>query len=464
MKLRQLDIAYFRCFKQYHIDFASEITVLIGKNGAGKSTLINSVHKALSFIFKKNTAKKNDRTLSSGIPSLKVELFDKNRDLERDPKTGLAYPHISIKAIGDFYEQTLEWEIYASTSTFNIQHSKYTKAFNKFIDIFDKEDVLPVLAFYSDSFPHVESKSTKESRTLMSLRNFGYFQWNEESACSSVWIDKYEKIWKEWDRYDRKIKDWEQSLENSINNKQKYSDDLKEKIESGIKERDKLAIEVNAIKDCLKKFTENDPVIEIQDLFLDVYDEKLCLETTKGDNPPFRKLPAGYKRLLYIVLDIAYRSYKLNGTTQSSGIVVIDEIDLHLHPSLEQSILQRLHDTFPHIQFIVSTHSALVIANLDTTIQENGNQANKVYMMEIDTEEPILLPNLYGVDYNATMRDFMETPARNENIKRLTDEFFSFKALNMEKEADSTYEKIKQVIGDDNNVVLQQIDERLKQL
>ena len=62
-----------------------------------------------------------------------------------------------------------------------------------------------------------------------------------------------------------------------------------------------------------------------------------------GKIHPFRKLPAGYKRMFYIALDIAYRCFFLtNGDRKDiGGIVIIDEIDLHLHPALEKIILRR---------------------------------------------------------------------------------------------------------------------------
>lgn len=474
MKLIHLDIEYFRCFKQYHIDFAPGITVLIGKNGAGKSTLMDAMHKALSFVFKKDTKVKNDRTLSSGIPSLRVEPFNKKRDLIRNEETGFAFPHISIKAKALFSDTTLDWEMYAPTSTFKMQSSNYSSAFTTFMDIADREKRLPVLAFYSDSFPHIESTKKKANKTLDSLRNFGYYQWNEETACSSIWIDKLKRAWKEWDRHDRKIKDLESNIRDStalvekgILSQSEANDNIsknKSALLAEIEKRKKFSPEINSIKECLVQFTKNDSVIEIQDIFLDIYEEELCIEDKAGDNPPFKKLPAGYKRLLYIVLDIAYRSYILNGTTQSSGIVIIDEVDLHLHPSLEQTVLQRLRDTFPNIQFIVSTHSALIIANLNTSTNDSI-QTNKVYMLHSNETEPKLLPNLYGVDYNAAMRDFMGTPPRNEDIKQLIDEFLSFKSMGLETEATSTYSKIEQLVDkDEEKTVLKEIEERLKEL
>ncbi|MDR1556944.1 MAG: AAA family ATPase [Tannerellaceae bacterium] len=448
MKLNSLDIEYFRCFKKYSIVFAPEITILIGKNGAGKSTLINAIHKALSFVFKKDTSVRDDITLTSGIPSLKVEPFNKKTDLVRNPETELAYPYISIKSKGTFFQSELKWEMYASTSTFSIQPSKYSEAFTKFMSIVDKENTLPVLAFYSDNFPHIPSNQTETTKELSSLRNFGYYQWNEESACSSIWIEKYKRVWKKWDRSDRKIKALEQRIRNC--NVQEDISDLRKELIPEIEERTNMEKEVHAIVDCLKKFTRNDLDMEIKDLFLDIYDEELCIKNAKGDNPYLEKLPAGYKRLIYIVLDIAYRSYILNGDTNSSGIVIIDEIDLHLHPSLEQNVIQRLHETFPDIQFIISTHSALVISNIDTSKDENGLQKNKVYRMDIDSETPILSANLYGISYDASLSDFMDTPPRNTTVKYLAEAYLRLEKRKEIDQAQKMVSELAMLIGEEN--------------
>ncbi|WP_455586602.1 AAA family ATPase [Bacteroides sp.] len=475
MRLNHVEIEYFRCFKQYIIDFAPGITVLIGKNGAGKSTLINAMHKALSFIFYKNTSAKEEQTITLGMKDLKVEPYDDKNDGVKNPLTGMAYPYIDIKAQGSFFGTELEWEMYASTSTFKIQPSKFTEAFTSFYNMYLRKNKLPLLAFYSDSFPHIEFRNKnkdEKKKVFKDLRNFGYFEWNEETACSSVWIERYEKAWHEWDRLDRRIKDWEESLAiYSKKYEEEKTDSLKVHIanlEKTLKSEPALRKikekEILAIKDCLRKFTKDDPDLEVNDLFVDVDENTLHIRDASGKAIPFLKLPAGYKRLLYIVFDIAYRSYILNGDTQSSGIVIIDEIDLHLHPSLEQSVLQRLRDTFPNVQFIVSTHSALVIANLDASKNAEGIQNNKVYMMQMGDEEPTALPNLFGVDYNAAMRDFMKTPDRNRDIKRLIDEFLTFRTLDMKAEAGSTFNKIKDILGSDNETVISEINKKASEL
>ena len=423
MYLKKLHIKNFRCFNDYDVEFAPRVTVLFGKNGAGKSTLIHAIHKALSFVFKRNTSEEKGFDLTSGFPELKVEQYTKT-DGVRDPKTGFLFPYIDINAFASFQGSSLEWDMYASTSTFNLQPSKYDLAHKEVINKVNETNALPFFAYYSDSFPHIP-KAKSITQQQQELRNLGYLDWNLESACSEIWISRLKDKWTLWDRADRNVKheenalrNCESMLNNNIISKEEYDEDVqlhKEKLQKALSERGKFDKEISEIKSCLIKFSKGDTNYEVTDIFDSIYEEDgLCLETKQGDNTPFHFLPAGYKRMYYIVLDIAYRSYILNGTTDAKGVVVIDEIDLHLHPELEQVVLERFMNTFPNLQFIVSTHSPLVLTGLETE-----GKPNKILRMEPNTNAPVLWPDVYGIDYNSGLEDIMGVESKNANLDHL---------------------------------------------
>ena len=426
MHLKKLHITHFRCFKSeegFEVEFAPRVTVLFGKNGSGKSTLIHAIHKALSFVFDRNIKDINDFDLTSGFPELKIEQFIKT-DGVRNQKTGLMYPDIDIKVNGSFQGLPLEWEIYALTSSYKLQSTKYKVAYGEVINKISETNTLPFFAYYSDSFPHIP-KPKSITQQQMELRNLGYLDWNKESACSELWISRLKDKWTLWDRADRNAKRAENTLRNydsllrdGIISKEEYDEDVplhKEKLQKALDEKGKYDNEVSEIKSCLVKFSKGDTNYEVTDIFNSIYEEDgLCLETKQGDNPPFHFLPAGYKRMYYIVLDIAYRSYVLNGTTDARGLVVIDEIDLHLHPELEKVVLGRFMDTFPNLQFIVSTHSPLVLTGLETE-----GKPNKILRMEPNTNAPVLWPDVYGIDYNSGLEDIMGVESKNADLDHL---------------------------------------------
>ena len=93
------------------------------------------------------------------------------------------------------------------------------------------------------------------------------------------------------------------------------------------------------------------------------------------------QLSDGIRNIFAVVADIAYRCLLLNpalgenAAQETSGIVLIDEVDMHLHPAWQQTILSDLRKAFPRIQFIVTTHSPQVLSSIETRhirMLENG--------------------------------------------------------------------------------------------
>ena len=193
---------------------------------------------------------------------------------------------------------------------------------------------------------------------------------------------------------------------------------------------------------------------------------ELNLVFKNGKNKLLNELPAGYRRLYSFVLDLAYRAYILNGNKEPSGVVLIDEIDLHLHPSLEQEVVQCLRDIFPNVQFIMTSHSAAVIANLDTTenvLNEDGNEipANQIVFMQEGQEEADVLPIIYGLDYNAALRDFMGSPSRNEDMKKKGDEYLAYCSMGLKEEANSIIGELESSLGK-NHEYVKELQEKAK--
>ena len=448
MYLKKLHISNFRCFRDYTIEFAPGITVLFGKNGSGKSTLIHAIHKALSFAFKNDKVEEGEITLASGFPSLRPNQYSKKEDIVRDEKSGLSLPDICIHAEADFLDTTLDWDMYALTSTFALQPSKYKTAYKLLMSRIKETGTFPVFAYFSDSFPHISTKASTLSKTQLSLRNLGYLGWDDETAYSDLWITRLTKIWTMWDRAKMNVRYEETALANCDNlkasgfiNENEYCEDVdlhRTRLEIAKKDFDKYNPEISSIRECLVNFSKKLPGIDVLDFFVSVYEEDgLCLETKDGQNPPFEKLPAGYKRIFYMALDIAYRSYILNGTTDSEGIVVIDEIDLHLHPALEQVILQCFQETFPNIQFIVSTHSPLVLTGVETE-----GKPNVILHMASDDTKPEVTHDIYGIDYNTGIEDVMGVESKNVELDYMVNLCAYMKKRNKMAQAENIMRRI----------------------
>ena len=101
--------------------------------------------------------------------------------------------------------------------------------------------------------------------------------------------------------------------------------------------------------------------------------DELTIELRMGQDDrrsPFHLLSDGYRSMVGMVADIAYRMAILNphlleeATRETPGIVLIDEVDLHLHPTWQRLVVDALLRTFPHVQFVGTTHSPFIIQDL----------------------------------------------------------------------------------------------------
>lgn len=470
MYLKKLHISNFRCFRDYTIEFAPGVTVLFGKNGSGKSTLIHAIHKALSFAFKNDKVEEGEITLASGFPSLRPNQYRKKEDLVRDEKSGFPLPDINIHAEADFLNANLQWDMYALTSTFALQPSKYKIAYQQLMSRIKETGTFPIFAYFSDSFPHISTKASTLSKVQLSLRNLGYLGWDDGTAYSDLWITRLTKMWAIWNRAKMNMMHEESALANcekfkasGIINENEYSEDVdlhRTRLENALKDFNKYNPEISSIRECLVNFSKKLPGIDVLDFFVSVYEEDgLCLETKDGQNPTFEKLPAGYKRIFYMALDIAYRSYILNGTTDSEGIVVIDEIDLHLHPALEQVVLQCFQETFPNIQFIVSTHSPLVLTGVETE-----GKPNVILHMASGDTKPEVTHDIYGIDYNTGIEDVMGVGSKNVELDYMVNLCAYMQKRGKEAQAENIMKRILDKFAKNRNEVEKMVEAKEKEL
>lgn len=421
MYLKNLHISNFRCFRNYTIEFAPGVTVLFGKNGSGKSTLIHAIHKALSMLMYtkneyENVTVKGKRkkklvgykTITRNNPYLHTKGF------ANDDFNNLEDSFIEIASTADFGPglTDVDWKMSAKANNSKLRPTEFEDAYLAFYFWQENGGQLPLLAYISDGFPHKEdNKKSQVKAKIRALRNFAYFDWDEEEGCTNEWILRLEgNLFRQAALLAKGVVKNEQGL---IARAQLQEEDEQEFQE--------LSHEQQCISECFNTFTSNSVFDSENAIKFNAFtlgrtkqnEGKLCIQTPKSEEYNFRKLPAGYKRLFNIVLDLAYRSYILSGksTTNNHGLVIIDEIDLHLHPQLEQVVLDCFKRTFPFVQFIVSTHSPLVLTGIETE-----GKPNVILNMTSGTTQPGLTHDIYGIDYNTGIEDVMGVEAKNVEL------------------------------------------------
>ena len=168
--------------------------------------------------------------------------------------------------------------------------------------------------------------------------------------------------------------------------------------------------------------------------------------TKQGQELIIDQLSDGEKGLLALAGDLARRlaiaNPGLSEPLQASGVVLIDEIELHLHPKWQRGIIPDLTRTFPNCQFIVTTHSPQIISQ----VKPEG-----IYILEkIDRNIVAMRPeSSYGRDSNRILEDLMDTPERPQEIKESLLELFRLIARGDLDSARLLHQKIADEIGAD---------------
>jgi hypothetical protein len=126
------------------------------------------------------------------------------------------------------------------------------------------------------------------------------------------------------------------------------------------------------------------------------------------------QLSDGERGLLALVFDLTRRLAIANPESDNPiaegvGLVLIDEIELHLHPKWQRDVLQRLRDIFKACQFVVTTHSPLVLGEVP---------ARCVRFLEfVNGKVGVTVPaEAYGMDANRILQEFMGAPVRNRQV------------------------------------------------
>ena len=169
-----------------------------------------------------------------------------------------------------------------------------------------------------------------------------------------------------------------------------------------------------------------------------------------GEEYPFDILSDGEKCYITLVCDIVRRLAIANPNgeiLQGEGIVLIDEVDLHLHPSWEATVMPKLHEVFPNIQFIVTAHSPLVASHFDGQVYGvmNGNVT--------------ALPRLFGLDYSTILQDWMGTRPENREVNSLIELYRAYTKHNMIEQAKEVKHRIIELFhGDVDAIVLKKIE------
>lgn len=335
MNILKLELTNFRSFESAAFQFNPEFTILIGDNAKGKTSVLDAIAKLLLIPF--YPARQAAGPYPPAIKDRDVRL--KSFKYE-DVITGEKQYPVIIMCEGEYKGETVKWQREIDDTgqrKTNMEDSLHFVFKSDFIKAQNGEEVLLSLISYygvKRMWPATNSimRSTKKDTDDFEVdsRMDGYIRSLMPTPNQSLlykWFKKYEL--------------------------------------AALQENKQFRI-LESIRESVRKC-----VPDCRRFFYEVKTDMLMIDLDDGQRIPFDYLSDGYRNMVAMVADIAHRAARLNphlgegAAEKTPGVVLIDEIDLHLHPKWQRSVVNSLRNAFPKIQFIATTHSPFIIQSME---------------------------------------------------------------------------------------------------
>ncbi|MEM8717774.1 MAG: AAA family ATPase [Cyanobacteria bacterium P01_G01_bin.39] len=369
MKVKQLQIDSFRGIKSLTLDFdLKEPTVFLGVNGSGKSSILDCLAILLSWF---NTGVQDIHRQGNDFSD-----SDINNQSEKTENEIMVYTNES---------ELISWTLKKIRDKWRVQEKRRERIVAGVYDLvqqayksYENNSYLPIAIYYpTQRFVLNVPLETKDN--LFDTLN-----------AYNLALDNKNIDFKDFF-------EWFRNREDLENENFKYNPD------SG-KDR-----ELEAVRTAIYQMLEG-----FSNLRVERYPLQMTLEKN-GQKLVVNQLSDGEKGLLAMVGDIARRLAMVSSfnkdALQGEAIVLIDQIELHLHPLWQREIISELKRTFPNCQFIITTHSPQVVSNI---------KPENIYVLETTAEGVTARhpQSSYGRDSNSILEDVMGVSERPLEIKQ----------------------------------------------
>lgn len=435
MRIQSLTLQNFKCFDHLELDFHPKLTLIVGANGSGKTSILEGAAIAMSTLFVKMD-RLSGRSIDKSLAHLKAFSIGSTKDIQPQ------YP-VTVKASAIIGTEEISWSRSLNKPSGNTTVIDARHIIDMGVHFLEQlregntSLILPLIAYYGTGRLWDYHREKQTDVFEVNSRSNGYIDCVDGSANIKLMVNWFSKM-----------------------TVQKYQNQ-----ELGLGGIPELEAVYSAMESCYRRITGSD-FVKIQ-YNMGTRELEVAYKDPSGElmRISMNQLSDGYKSTISLVADIAYRMAVLNPQllgqvcTETDGIVLIDEVDLHLHPTWQQQILKDLTEIFPKVQFIVTTHAPAVIS---TAKSEN------VIMLDAgEAYEPS--GEIHGKDINTIISGIMRSTERPAAIKDLFQQFYGWVDQGNIEKAEQVLECLKKKIGNDDseiagcNVKLKLLQMRRKQ-
>lgn len=391
MHLNRLQFKNYRLFTDLEIPLHDKLTVLVGGNGAGKTSVLEGAAIAIGTLFTKLDS-------VSGISIAKTDAHLKSYESGSTDDVQAMYP-VRIYANGSVDGKKIEWARSLNTSkgSMTVGEAKELISISETIQERlrkgDQSLILPVIAYYGTGRLWDNHREKRGETLQKNSRTNGYIDCLDGTANIKLMMSWFKNMTiKKYQRHER-----------------------------GLGPVPELEAVYQAIRTFLAAITGYSNIDVGYNLDIDELDifytdaSNLCMRI------PLSQMSAGYKGTISLIADIAYRMAALNPQlldqvlTKTDGVVLIDEIDLHLHPQWQKLILRDLTEIFPKVQFIVTTHAPAVI---NSAYSENLVILKDSQIMSAGSQ-------VYGKDVKSVLAEIMGVDDRPDQVSHMFKAFYA---------------------------------------
>ncbi len=419
LRIDKLELENYRCFDRLEITFDKQLTVLVASNGKGKTAILDAIAVAFG-------------TFVNATGYAKGAVFHREdvrliRARETQSKEMEAQYPLTLKCVGLIQNEQASWnrEFRTPKSATTTKDTKplveYGKSFISSV-VNDNQSVFPAISYYGTGRLWATKKLTKNKKKHSTSRLSGYIDALDPQSSYKAFAEWFEYVCKS--EFETIMEAHESSLALTENEFSK----MKQAVQRA----------VNIVISHVSGWRNI--------IYRQKADTIVATHETEGEIP-VAQLSDGIRSVIGLVADIAYRAIKLNphlgedAAKQTPGLILIDEVDMHLHPAWQQTILSDLIKAFPLMQFIVTTHSPQVL----TTVKReqirliSGDEAHIPPTHSWGEQSTTLLADIMGVSPWPPL----EIVKKRKRYQRLVDskEYDTEEALKLRSELKEVYGK-----------------------
>ena len=373
MNLTKLCLKNYRRFAEFEIDFDPELTVIAARNGQGKTSVLEAIVAALGpFVgaFDQGISRHIERTDARYVRV--GEGFESEQQFPVIIKAEMITPDVQ-------WQRALNGPKSRTTTKEAEPLASWGRELQSMLRT-SSEVSLPVVRYYSSRRLWVSHKNVSSKAVLTESRTAGY------EDCLSVFSTFVQ------------LQEWMRKATLAA---------IQQRQQPGY-EHSNLEARLQGIRDAVNEVMAEEGW---SDFHYSLTFEALSMFHPDHAALPLGLLSDGVRAMITLVADLALRCARLNGhlkekaPRETTGIVLIDEVDLHLHPAWQQRVIASLRTAFPRIQFIVSTHSPQVLStvkreNTRMVFQNTQGQWQAIYpSQEVKgVESAVALNDIMGVN------------------------------------------------------------------